>query len=297
MQNPRLLPGEHTARVNGLDLRYRVAGSGPVLVVQPPGWGVGAIPYEKTFGPFEEHFTVVYYDPRGSGASQTPENAADLHVEALVDDLEALRSHLALDHFALIGHSHGGLLALHYTLRHPRRVTRLVSLDAQLVGVPAHPDERDELPSHEEFAPAWAAFEAVGGFGALGEAASDGDLTALLGMMAPFYFQQLSAVPAFRQMLAARDIPVRTMQAVSATDGGFPLDRRLARLAVPTLVVSGRHDMFCPPSGARTLAETLPQGRLRIFEESGHFPWIEERDAFFHEAIGFLAAPPPTLRA
>lgn len=291
MQNFRLRNGQHVARVNGLDLSYRVAGAGPVLVVQAPGWGVGAVPYEPTFGPFEAHFTVVYYDPRGSGASQAPESATELHVDALVDDLEELRLHLGLEDFALIGHSHGGFLSLHYALRHPRRVSRLIALNAQLVGVPPHPEERDALPDHDLFGPAMAAFETAGGFDALFSARTDREATDLLEIMAPLYFQNPDGVSGFRRFLSVRDVPVRTMQAVSAADGGFPLDGRLRRLDVPTLVVSGRHDIFCPPSGARTLAETLPHARLLMMEGSGHFPWVEEPEAFFREALGFLAAP------
>lgn len=297
MPNPHLRIGEHTARVNGLTLRYRVAGAGPVLVVQAPGWGVGAAPYEPTFGRFEERFTVVYYDPRGSGRSESPESAADLHVDALVSDLEGLRAHLGLDSFALVGHSHGGFLALHYALRHPRRVSRLLTLNAQLVGIRGHPDERDELPDHAGFAPAMAEFEAAGAFEAFETIRTDREATALLHLMAPLYFQQPAGVAGLRAALAVRDLPLRTLQAVSATDGGFPLGQGLRGLAVPTLVVNGRHDMFCPPSAARTLAEMMPAARLLVLEESGHFPWIEEPEAFFREAIAFLAAAPQLARA
>ena len=36
-----LTPGEHFANVNGVHLWYRVAGHGPLLIVQVPGWGPG----------------------------------------------------------------------------------------------------------------------------------------------------------------------------------------------------------------------------------------------------------------
>lgn len=288
-----LRPGEHRARVNGQTLRYRVAGRGPVLVVQSPGWGPAAAPYEPTLRPLEEDFTLVYYDPRGSGASSRPTAAADLHVGAFVADLEALRAHLGLETFALMGHSHGGLIALHYALAHPRRVAPLVLLAAQLVGVEPHPGERNgevdpaEVP---EVARAYAFLEEVGGFAAAFHAGTDADATAFLRGIAPLYFKDPAKAGPLHDFLAVRDIPATTLRAVSAADHRYPLPERALRdLRVRTLVVSGRFDLFCPPAPARRLAETLPDAERVVFEESGHFPWLEEPEAFFAEVRRFLA--------
>ena len=102
--------GEFTLDTDGLLLRGWVAGDGPVLVVQGPGWGIGCGLYRQSLGPLEREFTVIYYDTRGSGQSGTPKDAADINAGAMVDDLEALRIYLGIDSFALLGHSHGGFL-------------------------------------------------------------------------------------------------------------------------------------------------------------------------------------------
>jgi proline iminopeptidase len=86
--------GGHTFNNDGLRLRCKVAGSGPVLIVQPPGWGIGAALYENTFAPLERNFTVIYHDPRGSGQSESPADPQEMNVGAFVEDLEALRKHL-----------------------------------------------------------------------------------------------------------------------------------------------------------------------------------------------------------
>lgn len=286
-----LASGEHLATIRGTRLRYRVAGQGPVLIVQSPGWGVGSEVYES-LAPLRRSFTVVTYDPRGSGATAgaPPE---ELHVQTFVEDLEALRRHLGLSSFALAGHSHGGLIALHYALAHPARVSSLVLLGAQLVGVLDHPDEvnaevdpRDE----PEIAKGYAFLESVGGFAAMFHARTDEEATAFLRGIGPLYFRDPSKAAPLYAFLDRYDIPVRTMQSVSATDGGFPLrERALRALPVRTLVVSGRYDVFCPPGPARRLAEMLPHAERVVFEKSGHFPWIEEPEAFFPAVAGFLA--------
>lgn len=287
-------PGEHTAHVNGVTLHYRVAGRGPVLLMQSPGWGVGGAIYESSLTPLEADHTIVYYDPRGSGRS-TRASEATLHVGSFVDDLDALRSHLGLDTMALAGHSHGGLIALHYALCHPSRVSSLVLLAAQLVGIRPHPDEENGQVDPRDapaLALAFAYLDEIGGFEAMFRATSDAEANAFLRGIAPMYFRDTRHATMLHAFLDAHAIPVRTMQAVSATDGGFPFDARALRgLHVPTLVVSGRYDLFCPPGPARTLAEALPEARRIVFEQSGHFPWVEEPEAFFAAVGRFLQRP------
>lgn len=292
--SPHLRPGEHRANVNGTTLRYRVVGQGPVLVIQSPGWGIGSAPYEGMLGPLEASFTLVHYDPRGSGGSATSPTST-LHVGTFVDDLEALRAHLGLETFLLAGHSHGGLIASHYAMKHPTRVRALLLLAPQLVGVPSHPDEVDAAVDPEtspDIAGAFEYLESMGGFHRMFSASTDEEATDFLRGIAPLYFKDARHAAKLRALLDARPLPIVTMQAVSAADGRFPLrERDLRKCAVPTLAVSGRFDLFCPPSHARQLVGTMPHARQRIFEESGHFAWIEEPDAFFAEVRAFLAHP------
>jgi proline iminopeptidase len=56
---------------------------------------------------------------------------------------------------------------------------------------------------------------------------------------------------------------------------------RLHGIRCPTLVLAGRHDVVTPPQHAEQLASLVPAAELVVFEESGHWPWIEEPDAFF----------------
>ena len=65
-------------------------------------------------------------DPRGTGGSDRP---ADPRAYAIADyaaDLEELREHLGLERMILLGHSHGGVVAMEYAATHPDRVERLI---------------------------------------------------------------------------------------------------------------------------------------------------------------------------
>src|SRR3954471_22788824 len=91
---------------DGTTLAYHVEGSGPVLVCQPGGPG-RASAYLGDLGGLTRAYTVVRLDSRGTGDSDVPSDPATYRMDALVQDLEALRAHLGLETMTLLGHSAG----------------------------------------------------------------------------------------------------------------------------------------------------------------------------------------------
>ncbi len=51
---------------------------------------------------------------------------------------------------------------------------------------------------------------------------------------------------------------------------------QLATIAVPALVVAGRHDQIVPVAESESIARAIPASRLVWCERSGHLPMIEE---------------------
>jgi proline iminopeptidase len=288
---PTLTPVEHELCLDGGPIRYRVTGAGPLLVVHPPGWGIGATPYAATLSPLQDQFTVVYLWPRGA-AGLPPSNRSDLNVGAFAEDLEQVRLHLAVNDFTLAGHSHGGLIALHYALRNPGRVTRLLLLDAQLDGVAASPGEEPPAgPLPPEVRDALAYLNSAGGLGVISELRTDAETTEFLGHILPLYFSNPANMAPLVRAMQGLTLPRHTLQTVTATDGRYPLDpRALPTVTTPTVLVAGRQDRFCPLGQARQLVNILPLATLMSFEDSGHFPWLEEPGLFFASVPAALAS-------
>lgn len=65
------------------------------------------------------------------------------------------------------------------------------------------------------------------------------------------------------------------------------LRRRLARITAPTLLCWGAHDRLAPLKCADTWREEIPKAELRVFDQSGHLPHIEEPDAVAAAVIDF----------
>ena len=296
MNNNRPTQGKGTFQANGLELWYRVAGHGPVLIVQPPGWGIGAEVYEQTFQPLESELTVIYYDTRGSGRSEAPSNDEDYNVGIFVNDLEALRVHLGLDSFALVGHSHGGLIALNYALQYPQYLSHLLPLEAQLVGAVKYGREAQkeeqrifsELVKDPTFAEAMTFFQSAGGFGALFQLKSDKEFSAFLGRIMPLYLKNSKHAPALQEYVMTHRLPLTALKATAASDGHFPVVSRLNTIHIPTLILNGRYDIFCSAAQAQMMHECINGSKLVIFDDSGHFPWVEEPDLFFSTVSNFL---------
>jgi proline iminopeptidase len=65
---------------------------------------------------------------------------------------------------------------------------------------------------------------------------------------------------------------------------------RLGEIAAPTLVLCGLRDPQYPPAASAELAAGIPGARAVYFERSGHYPFIEEPEAFWSTVGAFLAS-------
>jgi pimeloyl-ACP methyl ester carboxylesterase len=67
------------------------------------------------------------------------------------------------------------------------------------------------------------------------------------------------------------------------------LRRRLARITTPTLLAWGAHDRLAPMVCAEAWRKQIPGATLRVFDDSGHVPHIEEPDAVAAAVAEFCA--------
>lgn len=70
--------------------------------------------------------TLVMYDMLGTGRSSP--RVGPCSTEALIDELEALRAHLELERFRMIGYSFGATLSLSYAARRPAQVAAVATV-------------------------------------------------------------------------------------------------------------------------------------------------------------------------
>ena len=96
---------------DGRTLAYRRVGSGPLLVCHCGGPGFPGATLGDLGGLSGERELVIL-DPRGAGASDRPAGDDGYRLEDYVADVDELRRHLDVDEIDLLGHSHGGFVAM-----------------------------------------------------------------------------------------------------------------------------------------------------------------------------------------
>ena len=69
---------------------------------------------------------MLFLDPRGTGGSDRPADAAAYELADYASDVEEVRRQLGLERLDLLGHSHGGFVAMTWASTYPQSVGRLV---------------------------------------------------------------------------------------------------------------------------------------------------------------------------
>lgn len=286
----RLAPGEHSTNVNGVKFWYAVRGTGPSLIVQAPGWGIGSEYLQNGLVPLEAHFTLVFYDTRGSGQSGRPADEKRMSTSDMVDDLEGLRQFWGLPRISVLGHSHGGAIALGYAIRHPKRVKKLILVDSNIQDF----NEGAMLQKELEARKGDKRFEA-----AISEAmkpwpnlqlTTDEEFDASLRRLLPLYFYDPDKYAPLLEKTAPSLPSVWANHANAAADAKSPIkeDSMMNRVRARTLILVGQNDWICPPAIAERIHAAVHGSEIRIFERTGHFPWIEDSREFFRDVTQFV---------
>ena len=285
-------------------LYVEVEGSGPPLFLVGGGGGPGAS-HLDFHGGFSKVAaagrSVVYLDLIGRGRSDRSASG-QYPVASDIEDIEAARQGLGLDRIDLLGFGYGGIPALGYALRHPEHVGRLVMCDAES-------DEESFQQNTEafkdflrlQFPEDWSRLLAARAGGARSRdpvyhQLMDKELINS-GWFDPY--NSMNRPGTGNHWDYDNDDVSRAMLGSDAawelggTLKGYNVQRDLGKLKVPTLVAVGRHDQFVTPSTAWRLKQALPAETSAwvVFERSGHFPFLEEPDAFFEQLLKFLNTP------
>ncbi|UOX85688.1 alpha/beta fold hydrolase [Amycolatopsis sp. FBCC-B4732] len=211
---------------------------------------------------------VVRYDLRDSGGSTTADPEAPAYtLRDLAADAAALARGLDGRPAHLAGFGVGGMVAQVAALDHPDAFSALTLIGTRPVA-PGPVD--DDLPDHDgptmkrRFAlpmPDWSDRAAVAEFAAAG-AAVLGDDPGVARATAERIFDRTPGTAAAVQ--AANQLGM----VFSRLDCTPRWRERLPGLAVPTLVVHGRHDRFFPVGNGEALAREIPDARLLVLEEA-----------------------------
>jgi proline iminopeptidase len=275
---------------DGRRLAYTRTGSGPTLVCHGGGPGFSSL-YLGNLGGLDEDLELVLLDPRGTGGSDRPSDARAYAIDDYAEDVEELREHLGLERIDLLGHSHGGVVAMAYAARNPERVGRLILASTLARWAPEQERAMQEAMAGQEDEPwyedALAALQAE----QAGEFSSDEELGELAIREFPFYFASFGEKEqAYLDTLRAETPNADALLLFNKEIfESFDLRPELARITAPTLVLTGELDFITGPVCAAEISGEIANVETEILPGTGHFVFVESPEAFGRAVLGFLA--------
>jgi pimeloyl-ACP methyl ester carboxylesterase len=233
-----------------------ISGSGPPIVLLH-GVGLNQSIWAEQVTALAADFQVITYDLLGHGRSTA--GSANAALADWVDQLNGVARDLALEKFALVGFSFGGLIAQAYAVRYPRMIERLVLMstvydrsEAERVSVLSRLDvARREGPHAIIFA-------------------------ALSRWFSPEFSKSHPAILArYETMLRGND----AASFLSAYECFATADRELVGTLTAfnrlSLVMTGELDTGSTPAMARKLAGMIPSAECSIIAGGRHMMPVE----------------------
>ncbi|HDR4423195.1 TPA: alpha/beta fold hydrolase [Bacillus cereus] len=295
MNQLMLQDGVHYLKINGILHWCKVAGAThntvPLIIVHG-GPGGNHYVFERTLGlRLEETMTVVYYEQRGCGRSEAPQDDGEYSINTLVEDLEELRKQLKVEKINLLGYSFGGQLCLEYALKYSGNVKRMVLQapllddfdDMYIVQVEGFLKvtkgkmkeqiliiSKSEISLKEKYNQVWSIVDTE-------------TVDRLL-----FKNEEFAKLNRSLWEESKLNNTGKMSKVIFEAKPALPLIERLKELKTATLVIAGAHDYNTGVGMSIKITSELKNSKLVIFENSAHFPDIEETEEVCEKVIDFL---------
>jgi pimeloyl-ACP methyl ester carboxylesterase len=243
---------------DGIDVYYEVHGSGPAILLTH-GYSATSEMWRGQIEALAADHTLVLWDMRGHGRSDSPPTAESYSEELTMSDMAALLDHVGAGSAVVGGLSLGGYMSLAFHAAHPDRVRALLVIDTG----PGFKDDRAR-DSWNQYARSFADRFAAEGLGALAGRSPE--------QASAMHRSADGLVLAARHMLTQRDAHVI---------------ESLPTIAVPTLVLVGADDE--PFRNATDyMAAKIPGATKVVVPGAGHAVNLDQPEAFDAAVRRFL---------
>ncbi|NEP15257.1 MAG: alpha/beta hydrolase [Symploca sp. SIO2C1] len=251
------------------------------VIVFIHGWGGSARYWESTANALSDSFDCLLYDLRGFGRSKLPQQPLELSydMEEYAEDLAGLLDALGLSRIYLNAHSLGASAACMFVNRYPERVERAIFTCSGIF-------------EYEE--KSFAAFHKFGTY---------------VVKFRPWWFLRIPlASTMFMQRFLHRPLPraisrpfledylladetaaLGTMLTAVSKYAAEVMPQEFAKLAVPTLLISGEYDKIIPPALGSNAARLNEQVEYIEIANTAHFPMLEQPKLYLEQIRKFLA--------
>jgi len=272
--------------IGGTPHPYHTEGSGVTCIV------TGFAPFftQQFSDRLKQHIRFVYVDFKNSWGAESPRDLQKITMDSLVDEVDQVRKALGLEKVCIVGHSATGFVATEYALRHPDHISHALLICVE-------PFFNQEFRAiHDPFWEREASADRKKIKQQLDERLPNETLRSLSPRDSfamryvrngPKYFYDATYDLAWLWIGRHFSMEVLDWYMNTIAKDWDPRPR-LASNRVPMFVALGRYDFNVPYITWDSVKKTTPQVTSQLFDKSGHFPMIEERDQFDDALIRWL---------
>jgi pimeloyl-ACP methyl ester carboxylesterase len=246
-------------RIDDVEIAYETVGEGvPLVFIHEVAANQRIWQRQRTF--FRQRYRAITVDVLGHGRVAWPPQ--EISIDQAARRVEQLMERLGTGPAFLIGASMGAAVAMRMAFEAPALVRGLglVSPWNYATG-----DMQSLINRLFRLAEA-------------GDMATHADLFLRYGFPTPASGSHMTEMERLRSLMLEQNAwaVAYTWVACLACD----LRVEIGQIKAPTLIISGLSDLFAPPFLARGVAEGLAEVELEVWEETGHFPFLEDSERF-----------------
>lgn len=242
---------------DGVELHYEVEGDGFPLVFTHGNMGFGQQFFLQT-RILSRHYRCILHDLRGCGLSGKPQaEIYDTRIHA--SDLRTILHAVGVTDAVHLCHSFGGPISLQYFFDYPNEVAGIVFLGSYSAGSQLTISEEQVLQFYDTIAGRQMVFQTF---------------------ITHPKFAKYNPYGAEIETRLQQEACKPPIYASKATCRGFcrlDFTTRLSQVQVPVVVIHGDADRPLPlETSGQVLAEKIPNARLVVVKDAGHFPHLEK---------------------
>lgn len=287
--------GEYQVEINGISHWIKVEGKEnntiPLFIIHG-GPGGNLYTFERTAGPLlSQKRTVVYYEQRGCGRSGKPISNNAYTLNELIDDFKKIAEWIGIQEIDLLGYSFGGELGLEITHSLPSIINNIVLSGPSLMALKSQymiqitgfmsiadltlADKIEEIVNEDstienKYEKVW-------------ESVDTETIDRLL-------FENQNIAKMYRKFVQESNLSNTglMLEVLQKNPAKIPLIERLKDFHHKTLIITGVHDRNTGIPISKIIHRNLPNSDWTLFNNSAHFPELEETEKFVSEVLNFL---------
>jgi len=259
----------------------------PVMLALSGGYGYGHAYLRPSLDNLSSDYQIIYADMRGQGrSSDVP--ISTIQFDTMADDVAALITYLGLESVFVFGHASGSFIAQKLAIRHPAKVKGLILVSSSM-GMTVLPgkDEEDYPTPFLKDRVQGELLDVAHNFFFNPNPLSEATFVDYATRVGPYYMAPKN-MDRFDSIWMNVHYKMNVVNHFRSLNPFFTSLGKISLVKTPALIMSGFHDWATPSVGSHMLAKKMQHCDFVVFNDSGHFLFIEEPDRFYDQVKGFI---------